>query len=138
MVDDPRRGKRRERGSASVELAVLLPVVFLLLLGVVDFGRASWTKNALSNIAREATRYASVRSVRSQDPATSAKVAGMVVGQAGPLDPDLLAVTTNWTPTNQPGNVVQVGLTYPFEPIVPLFGIESIELSSSSQMIISY
>jgi len=127
-----------ERGIAVVECAVILPVFLLLVMGAVDFGRAFWTKNTLANVAREATRYASVRSLRSQDPATLTKIEGVVFGQAGPLDPDKLEVTASWTPTNNPGSMVRIDVTYPFQPVLPLLFIESIQMTSSSQMIVSY
>ena len=132
------RNLRSQRGGAAVEFAVILPVFLLFALATVDFGRAFWTKNALANVAREATRYASVRSQKSQDPATETKVAGLIIGQAGPLDPDLIVISTTWVPSNSPGSVVQVSVSYDFEPIFPLLAIESITLASSSQMIISY
>jgi Flp pilus assembly protein TadG len=133
---NPKRNS--ERGIAVVELALLLPIFLLLVMGSVDFGRAFWTKNTLANVAREATRYASVRSLRSQDPATLAKIKGVIIGQAGPLDPSKLTVTAVWSPTNNPGAVVRVDVTYPFEPVLPLLFIESIGMASSSQMIVSY
>ena len=62
--------KKRERGSSSAELAILLPLLLLTTVGIVDFGRIVSARNMLSNAARDATRYASVRSIDSEDPAT--------------------------------------------------------------------
>jgi Flp pilus assembly protein TadG len=130
--------RRRERGAAAAEFAIILPVFFLLVMGAVDFGRAFWTKNTLANVAREATRYASVRSLRSQDPATLTKIKGVILGQSGPLDPEKMVVTASWTPTNNPGGSVRVDVSYPFEPVLPLLFFESIGMTSSSTMIVSY
>ncbi len=52
--------KRRRRGQALTEFALILPIFLLILFGVVDFGRAIYTYNALSNAAREAGRTAIV------------------------------------------------------------------------------
>jgi Flp pilus assembly protein TadG len=130
--------RRRERGAAAAEFAMILPLFFLMVMGSVDFGRAFWTKNTLANVAREATRYASVRSLRSQDPATLTKIKGVILGQSGPLDPDKMVVTASWTPTNNPGASVRVDVSYPFEPVLPLLFFESIAMTSSSTMIVSY
>lgn len=50
----------RERGAAAVEMAIVLPLLVLLLGGIVDFGRAFYTKNILTNAAREGARAASL------------------------------------------------------------------------------
>ena len=42
---------------ALVELAVLLPILLLLILGAVDFGRMFYTKMVLTNAAREGANY---------------------------------------------------------------------------------
>lgn len=44
-------------GQALVEFALALPLVLLLILGVLEFGRAFQTKIVLTNAAREGTHY---------------------------------------------------------------------------------
>jgi Flp pilus assembly protein TadG len=50
-----------EQGSAMVEFALVLTILLTLMFGVMDFSRALYAYHFLSNAAREATRYASVR-----------------------------------------------------------------------------
>ncbi|HET6732747.1 TadE/TadG family type IV pilus assembly protein [Mycobacterium sp.] len=52
------RGERR--GQTLVEFALILPIFILLLVGIVDFGRAIYAYNTLSNASREAVRIAIV------------------------------------------------------------------------------
>jgi len=52
--------RRRERGQALVETAIILPVFLMCLFGVVDMGRAIWATTSLASAAREAARYAIV------------------------------------------------------------------------------
>lgn len=52
--------RRRERGQALVEFALVFPLFMLLLLAVFDFGRVIWVHNMVQNAAREAARYAIV------------------------------------------------------------------------------
>ena len=55
---------RKRRGSAGqslVEFALVLPIFLLIFLGVVDFGRAIYTKHILDKAAREAARAGAVR-----------------------------------------------------------------------------
>jgi uncharacterized membrane protein len=53
---DPRA--RCERGQAAVELAVVLPLLLIILLGVIEFGRAFEVRHALSGMSREAANLA--------------------------------------------------------------------------------
>jgi Flp pilus assembly protein TadG len=48
------------RGGVAVEMAFLLPILLLLLLGVMEFGRMAWTKATLTYAVQEAGRCASV------------------------------------------------------------------------------
>ena len=55
----PRR--ERDRGSALVEFGLAAATVMLVLLLIVDAGRALYAYNWVSNSARQATRFAMVR-----------------------------------------------------------------------------
>lgn len=51
------RRKKEERGAALVEFAIVAPLLFLLLFGVVEFGRAVVTFTGVTTAAREGARY---------------------------------------------------------------------------------
>jgi Flp pilus assembly protein TadG len=48
------------QAQAMVEFALLAPLFFILLFGLVDFGRAIYFYNSIAHGAREAARYAVV------------------------------------------------------------------------------
>lgn len=48
----------RDRGANIVEMAVVLPFLLLLLMGIADIGRAFYTYISLTNAAREGARFA--------------------------------------------------------------------------------
>lgn len=50
--------RRKQRGQALVEFALILPVLMLILLGIFDVGRMVYAYNAVSNAAREGGRTA--------------------------------------------------------------------------------
>ena len=52
-------GLRSESGSSLIEMALVLPVLFLLLIGVVDFGRAYYLSIEVSQAAHTAALYGS-------------------------------------------------------------------------------
>lgn len=49
------------RGSTLTEFAFILPVMCMCLFGVIDFARALYSYHFVSDAAREASRWASVR-----------------------------------------------------------------------------
>lgn len=48
---------RDRRGVASLEFAILAPVLIVLLIGTVDFGRMFYTRQGLEYATEEAARY---------------------------------------------------------------------------------
>jgi len=59
-----RRGERgrpaRERGQALIEFALVLPFLLILVLGMLDLGKAMHYRNDLTHLANEAARFAAV------------------------------------------------------------------------------
>jgi TadE-like protein len=51
---------RSNTGSTAVEFAFVAPLLFLLIFGIIEFGRAWWAKNSLEYAADRAARYAVV------------------------------------------------------------------------------
>jgi Flp pilus assembly protein TadG len=49
-----------ERGSAVVEFALVVPLLFMLVFGMIDMGRGYYTLNHLASAAREGARLAAV------------------------------------------------------------------------------
>ena len=49
-----------QAGQALVELALVLPIFLLIVLGVIEVSRAVWQENTLAYAAREGSRYAIV------------------------------------------------------------------------------
>ncbi len=51
------RPSRRRRGAAATELALILPVMMMIALGCVDFGRFAYDLIAVTNAARAGAAY---------------------------------------------------------------------------------
>lgn len=54
------RGRRGDRGAASVEFALVLPILMLLIFGVISFGMMLAFRQAVSQSAAEGARAAAV------------------------------------------------------------------------------
>jgi TadE-like protein len=55
-----RKKAHRSRGQAMVEFALVAPIFFLVLFGIIDMARYVYTLNELQQITREAARVGSV------------------------------------------------------------------------------
>jgi Flp pilus assembly protein TadG len=51
---------RSERGASAVEFAIIFPLLFLVIAGIIDFGRYFFTSIQVTNAAREGVRMAVV------------------------------------------------------------------------------
>ncbi|MEW6771806.1 MAG: TadE/TadG family type IV pilus assembly protein [Bacillota bacterium] len=51
---------KNERGQATVELALVLPILILILFGIMEFGRIFSAYLVITNAAREGARLAAV------------------------------------------------------------------------------
>ncbi|MBI1347161.1 pilus assembly protein [bacterium] len=53
-----RSRRHHRRAAAIVEMAMVLPVFMLVTMGIIEFGRALWVANMVTNASREGTRMA--------------------------------------------------------------------------------
>lgn len=52
--------KSRQSGQSLIEMALLLPLMLVLIVGALEFGRVFFTKIVITNAAREAAYYLSI------------------------------------------------------------------------------
>jgi Flp pilus assembly protein TadG len=114
----------RDDGQATVELALCLPVVCLLLLGVVQVAIVVRDQLAVDLAARDAARAAAV----SADPHGAARVAARAAGVIDGIDV--------WVSTS--GGTVTATVTHVERTDVPLIGllIPDLTLRASATMVV--
>ena len=108
------RLRKGEHGQALVEMALVLPLFFLLLFGVIEMGRVGYAYITVSNAAREGGRMAAV-GVLDEEIEKSLK------NSAVSLNPMILTITI--TPSfalRHSGQPVTVKVTYPVQLIIPI------------------
>ncbi|MGN7147785.1 TadE/TadG family type IV pilus assembly protein [Arthrobacter sp. SAFR-179] len=54
------KAKRKERGAVAVEMALLLPLLLLIVMGTIEFGRVLNVQVSMTQAAREGARYAAI------------------------------------------------------------------------------
>jgi Flp pilus assembly protein TadG len=156
---------RTECGSQLVELGLAVSMIALFALGVVEFGQALYAYHFVSDVARDATRYAMVRGAEcktwtSACPASAGDISSYVQSivpsgiylnsSAAQTAPGYLSVAATWpgnnagcgaaagAPSNTPGCEVSVTVQYNYGFALPvLSSLNPIEMTSSSEMIIS-
>ena len=58
MIRRPKSSPHRRSGAAVVEAALVLPIFFVVILGIIEFGRAFMVLQLLQNATRECARKA--------------------------------------------------------------------------------
>ena len=123
------------RGQSLVELALALPILLLILLGLADLGRAFYYTSAIANAARVGAAYAAMNS----STATAATVAARVCNETGlaAYSPTPTCPGLRTTATFGPGRDAVVEVTYDFEFISAylvsrVFSVDPLPLHASA------
>jgi Flp pilus assembly protein TadG len=108
---------RKQDGQAMVELAFVLPILIMVMLGIVQFGIVFNNYVTLTDAARAGARRAAVSR---QDPNRDSAVITAVKNSASDLDLSKLSVpppVSTW----DPGSDVTVTASYPYS--ISLLGL---------------
>jgi Flp pilus assembly protein TadG len=85
---------RKQRGQAMIELAIALPILLLLTIGVIEFGRVAYYSIEVSDAARAGAQYGSQSLA---DAANTANITQAALNDA----PDIAATLTVNPPPGQ-------------------------------------
>ena len=114
-----RRG-RGERGAALLEMALTLPLLLLVCVGILEFGRAYQTWQVITNAAREGARIAVLPGM--DDAAVRSRVQQyMTVGQLPKAATATIAIDRNQSVSiggTATASASQVIVNYPFDFVV--------------------
>jgi Flp pilus assembly protein TadG len=142
-----------ERGMAMIEMAVVLPVLLAIGLGVIEFGNAIYSQHLITNGVRDGARYAAGRPADCACDADIKNIAMKGVLSGGTYrvswwdDPATEAFVTYLTVTNDDGSgnklyrgpdlvpIVTVTATVPYQQLgfLSFFGLNAPTLSVSHQ-----
>ncbi len=101
---------RRERGQALVEMAITLPLLLLLLMGIMEMGWYFYNQMSVENGSREGARYAIVHA---QDTTLNTDVTSLVQGMV--FGPGTLTVAVA-----KAGNDISVTVTKTVPTLTPI------------------
>jgi hypothetical protein len=146
-IAGPKRGGRR--GASLVEMTLVTFFLLVLLVGIIDFGRAFYTYIIITNASREGARYGSRFSHHAdgilEATRAEAKGGGVVLAEAN-IDIDPYPVPgeddddddddDDGTPA-EPGEPIVVTVTYDIDTILGhIVGFETVPLRARTEMVV--
>ena len=141
--------RQRERGATLVEFAIVAVLLFVVIFAVIDIERMLLVYTTMTHSADAGVRYAIVHGSKrsgtgpdgpSGPGANPTEVVNVVKNYAGMGLLDVSRVTVNVTypnASNDPGKLVKVSISYPFDPFSVYFPL-SVTMSGQTQGVITY
>jgi Flp pilus assembly protein TadG len=143
------RRARRSRGQALVEFALVFPIFMLVLSGIMDFGFMLYSRMSVINSSREAAHAAilvedhtTIATVAQGAAVATAAQGGVSISGSG-VSVSCLATTVSVSsppPVNcataKAGDSVVVTVTYTYRSFFPLLFGATLDLTSTTQMVL--
>jgi Flp pilus assembly protein TadG len=133
-----RRGGDHRRGATVIEFAIVAPVMFLAVFGLIEMGRMLMIQQALTNAAREACREAALVTTTTTEEVDSVVRTYLqsVVSNVGDVDKVRVTVAPDTLASLASGTSVSVGVQVSFADVswVPgfVFGGDDLVISGRS------
>ena len=120
------QNRRHRLGTALVEMALVLPIFFMVVLGIVEFGRAMMVGQMVTNAAREGARLAVIDGNTNAD--VKAHINSFLTNSINASESDVTiaidiepANSLSSTPTDvvdaKPRDLIQIRVTVPFSAV---------------------
>jgi Flp pilus assembly protein TadG len=123
--------QRRARGQSLIEFALTLPILILILLGILDLGRAFSAHIVITNAARNGAYYGSMHANE-----TSA-IIQRVVTEANGSGTTITAADVSVSTTGVVGSPMRVTVTHDFVLLTAFLpGLSTLHLTGKAEMMI--
>ena len=145
-----RRGRRSRRGQALAEFAMVAPIFFVVLFGIIEAGRFMFYYETLNNATREGARYAIVNGANSLTCSTGpaapnsvscdpdgSDVVDMTRAAAFGIPPLTVTVTPTWMPDNGRGSRVSVRASYTYSTLIPIVPLPPVTVEAESNLVVN-
>jgi hypothetical protein len=143
------RGRREGPGQALVEFALIAPLFFVLLFGIVEAGRFIFYYETLNNATREGARYAIVNGANTLGCPTGPPAPG--TSACDPTGEDVkdrvreaafgvisgITVTPTWFSDNGRGSTVTVAASFTYRSLIPLVPLPPITVATESSLVVN-
>ncbi len=115
----------------ALEFAIVAPVFFLLVFGLIDISRAAFTKGVMLYAMEEASRWAAVNF-----PATETDIEAFAMGKFVVIDSaNISAFSATITDNGDQTKAVTLQMDYTFEFMMPFLNLDPITLSTEAMIL---
>lgn len=106
---------KNRKGQAVVEFAMILPILLLILLGIIEFGRFYNAWLMVTNASREGARMASLGG-------STLQVEERIDNVMASFETNRITVNIDPSGSRSRGDMVTVTVVYDIDPLTPMFG----------------
>ena len=146
--------RRRTRGQALVEFALVAPIFLLVVFVIIEFGWYVYQVQTLNEAVREGSRYAIVHGSTSLCPSgpmpglppatnwcdpSGGKVEAVVRNYAvGLAQASLTFPTMTWSPNNGRGSIFTLVVQTTYQQLIPLVPLPAITIQGASSLVVQH
>lgn len=124
-------GRDARSGAMAIDFAIVAPVFFVLVFGLIDISRAAFTKGVMLYAMEEASRWAAVNF-----PASAADIEAVATAKFTVLDPgNITAFSATVTDNGDKTKAVTLQMDYTFEFMMPFLSLDPITLSTEATIL---
>ena len=125
--------RRDRRGSAAIEFAILAPVLFTMLFGIVEMGRMFYVRHALEYATEQAARYYMLNPTTDSGSVTTYLRGQMAGGMGTGVTVDYIDTTS----CNGNATVTCTAITanYTFTFVAAILGLSTLAMHAKAQAI---
>ena len=128
-----------QKGAAMMEIALVLPLFFMLMFGCVQFAMVFFVYSNTVYATQVAVRYACAHGTVSGNAATNAILTNIITPLIWGAQANSITVTTTWSPDNSIGSTVSVKVSVLYKTRIPFFAsLSSVPLGVTATGTILY
>ena len=127
--------RRDRRGTATIEIGMLFPLVLAALIPTVEYARYIYTKRLIVSELNEGARFAAFNASNPDVAITEGSVRNFVVESLGEAIVSAEDVAVTFSPDASPGSRVTVAVNLPFQSVTAVFGEFRLDLRASRTLL---
>jgi Flp pilus assembly protein TadG len=126
------RTRKAQRGAAMLEMALVLPIYFLLVYGVIQLCFVMFGYCNATYACRLAVRYAQIHGTGSTYQCTATDVSNLATPYLWGAPKNGVTISTTWSPDNNPGSTVTVKISLVYPTVIPFSKMSQINIGTSA------
>jgi Flp pilus assembly protein TadG len=128
--------RAQQRGTAMMEMALVLPIYFLLVYGVIEMCFILFGFCNATYASRIAARYAAENGTGSTYQCTSTDVQNVAKVYLWGAPKNGTTISTTWSPDNNPGSKVTVKISLVYPTAIPFSAMSQVNVGVTAQAVI--